>query len=189
LRRDSTAHRQMSDLMMNGDSELIRLALPGLATAPKIGQIGILVPDLAPAIRQWSAVMGSENWLVFTYDSEALPNMTYRGRPGAFAMRVALLGRDPQIELIESLRGPNIYDDWLADHGYGTHHLGFYVESITATMKSLGDLGIAVLQSGMGYGLNGDGGFAYLDTEDVLGVILEAIEIPSVRRPSEPIPR
>lgn len=178
----------MSSAAVNDDANLIGLALPSLAPTPKIGQIGILVPDLARAIRQWSAVVGSDDWMVFTYDSEQLPQMMYRGKQSSFAMRVALLGRDPQIELIQSLRGPNIYDDWLADHGYGTHHLGFYVESITTTMKAAGDMGVSVLQSGVGYGLNGDGGFAYLDTEDALGVILEAIEIPSVRRPSEPIP-
>jgi len=175
---------------MSGSAELARpgLTLPELTPVPKIGQIGVLVSDLGRGIREWSAVMGSDDWMVFTYDSQRLPQMTYRGNPGSFAMRVALLGRDPQIELIQSLRGPNIYDDWLADHGYGPHHLGFYVESITAAITAVGDMGIAVLQSGVGYGLHGDGGFAYLDTENALGVILEAIEVPSVRRPSEPIP-
>jgi hypothetical protein len=169
-------------------SSLLGLDLPELAQAPRIGQIGILVPELAPAIRQWSKVLGSKDWLVFTYDALQMPNMNYHDAPGEFAMQVALIGSNPQIELIQSLRGPNIYDDWLAEHGYGTHHLGFYVDSITQTMTTVRQQGIGILQSGIGYGLNGDGGFAYLDTEASVGVILEAIEVPSVRRPSEPIP-
>ncbi|MFF0146047.1 hypothetical protein ATK36_0542 [Amycolatopsis sulphurea] len=42
-----------------------------------------------------------------------------------------------------------------------------------------------MLQKGFGYGLGGDGDFVYLDTLDRYGVIVEAIEVPAVRRPSE----
>ena len=41
------------------------------------------------------------------------------------------------------------------------------------------------MQSGRGYGRLGDGGFAYLDTERELGLILELIEIPKERIPPE----
>lgn len=163
-------------------------SLLGLSHVPRIGQIGVLVPDLPAAIRAWSHALGSDEWMVFTYDRERVPSMTYRGNSGDFAMRIALLGRDPQIELIQPLRGPSIYDEWLDTHGYGTQHLGFYVASITETIAGARASGIDVLQSGQGYGVQGDGGFAYLDTEPLLGVILEAIEVPRVRRPSEPIP-
>lgn len=48
--------------------------------------------------------------------------------------------------------------------------------------------GIPLLQSGSGYGAEGDGGFAYFDTLDRVGLIVEAIEVPRRRKPSEPIP-
>jgi methylmalonyl-CoA/ethylmalonyl-CoA epimerase len=35
------------------------------------------------------------------------------------------------------------------------------------------------------YGLDGDGGFAYLNTHERLGVILELIEVPARRREPE----
>lgn len=42
--------------------------------------------------------------------------------------------------------------------------------------------GYDVLQSGRGYGLDGDGGYAYFDTERDFEVIVEAIEVPKRRR-------
>jgi methylmalonyl-CoA/ethylmalonyl-CoA epimerase len=42
-----------------------------------------------------------------------------------------------------------------------------------------------VIQSGRGYGRWGDGGYAYLDTEESLGMILELIEVPRERVPPE----
>ena len=37
-------------------------------------------------------------------------------------------------------------------------------------------------QTGGGYGLDGDGGYAYFDTVASFGVILELIEVPKRRR-------
>lgn len=151
-------------------------------------QIGIWVPDLAKGIRQWSAILGREDWRVYTYGPDVVPELTYRGAPGNFSMRLALIGADPQIELIEALEGPSLYHEWIEEHGYGQHHIGFWVDSLDDISEQCAQAGIALTQTGRGYGVNGDGGFAYLDTLETLGVILEAIEVPAVRRPSEPIP-
>lgn len=151
-------------------------------------QIGILVPDLADGIRKWSSILGRADWLVYTYGPDWVPELTYRGQPGEFSMRLGLIGSSPQIELIEPLTGPSIYHEWIDEHGYGQHHIGFWVDSIDDVTAQAAQSGIDLTQTGRGYGLNGDGGFAYLDTLATLGVILEAIEVPSVRRPSEPVP-
>jgi hypothetical protein len=45
--------------------------------------------------------------------------------------------------------------------------------------------GYSVIQSGRGYGKWGDGGYAHLDTEQPLGMILELIEVPRQRVPPE----
>jgi len=39
--------------------------------------------------------------------------------------------------------------------------------------------GYALLQSGRGFGVDGDGAYAYFDTERDLGCLVEAIELPS----------
>ncbi|WP_330174294.1 VOC family protein [Streptomyces sp. NBC_01498] len=169
------------------------LPRPGTLPAPLAGlpvaQIGILVPDLAAGIATWSALLGADDWLVYTYGPETVPRLTYRGEPGTFRMRVALTGDAPQVELIESLAGPSIYTEWIAEHGYGLHHLGFRVPSAETAVREMRASGVGLLQSGGGYGQDGDGGFAYFDTQDSVGLLVEAIEVPERRRPSEAPPR
>ncbi|MEV6228562.1 VOC family protein [Saccharopolyspora sp. NPDC003752] len=157
---------------------------PSLRSRP-VAQVGILVPDLRAGMRTWSPLLGEDDWLVYTYGPETVQDLTYRGAAAGFAMRVALAGTGPQVELIEPLRGPSIYHEWLRERGHGLHHLGFHVDSIAEAIEDFRDSGIPLLQSGRGYGLDGDGGFAYFDTQDTVGVIVEAIEVPKRRRPSE----
>jgi len=66
--------------------------------------------------------------------------------------------------------------------------VGFWVPSIDEVAAQATAAGIEITQSGRGYGMDGDGGFIYLDTQESAGMILEAIEVPKQRRPSEPIP-
>ena len=102
-------------------------------------------------------------------------------------MRLALAGAGPQIELIEPLTGPSLYHEWLDEHGEGLHHIGMRVPDLQAGIRDMAERGWDVLQSGRGYGLDGDGGFAYLDTTAELGVILELIEVPARRREPEAV--
>ncbi|MEV6985689.1 VOC family protein [Sphaerisporangium sp. NPDC051017] len=163
--------------------------LPAPLAGLPVAQVGILVPDLAAGVATWSALLGANDWLIYTYAPDTVPHLAYRGKPGTFRMRVALVGNAPQIELIESLEGPSIYTEWISEHGYGLHHLGFRVPSAEAAIREVTARGVGLLQSGSGYGQDGDGGFAYFDTQGSVGLIVEAIEVPRRRRPSEPLPR
>ena len=145
----------------------------------------MLVENLGTAMVRWSTLLNRDDWLVYTYGPDNMSNARYYGRPSRFGMRLALIGSDPQIELIESLTGPSIYTDWITERGYGLHHIGFYVPSIGDAVGQARDAGFEPIQAAEGYGLHGDGGFAYFDTTAQLDVITELIEVPSVRRPSE----
>lgn len=147
-------------------------------------QLGIVVEDLDSAMARYSAVFACGPWSVWTYGPGFLSESRFRGEPGRFSMRLALAGSEPQLELIQPLAGPSLYHEWLDAHGPGLHHVGMRVPDLDAGVR---DMGRRVLQSGRGYGLDGDGGFAYLDTADDLGVILELIEVPARRRPPEAV--
>jgi hypothetical protein len=41
--------------------------------------------------------------------------------------------------------------------------------------------GVELLRLGRGFGPDGDGGFAYFDTQSRLGVLVEAVELPARR--------
>jgi hypothetical protein len=47
--------------------------------------------------------------------------------------------------------------------------------------------GLEMIQDGSGFGLDGDGHYAYLDTEERLGVTIELIQRPKRRHPPEKV--
>jgi catechol 2,3-dioxygenase-like lactoylglutathione lyase family enzyme len=145
-------------------------------------QIGILVPDLEEALERYERIWGGGPWRIFTYAPGRIPWLTYRGRPGTYSLRLAISSAKPQIELVEPLEGPSIYEEFLERGGQGLHHLGFWVTSLEQAVASFEAAGYEQIQAGGGYGLDGDGGYAYFETERDFGVILEAIELPKRRR-------
>jgi catechol 2,3-dioxygenase-like lactoylglutathione lyase family enzyme len=139
-------------------------------------QIGILVRDLDRSMAAYSALWGVGPWRVYTYGPNILVSQSYLGQPAEFSMALALAGSKPQLELIQPLKGPSVYTEWLERHGEGLHHVAVEVDSIEAVISEMKAAGYPMIQSGLGFGPDGDGGFAYFDTERDLGLIVEAIE-------------
>lgn len=151
----------------------------------RVFQIGIVVPHLERALDLYTRALGVGPWVRYHYTPDNVVDFTYRGRPAAYSIEIALTGDSPQVELIEVHGQPSLYHEWIEDRGYGLHHVGVRVDSIRDLTAEMTTAGYAVLQSGHGYGLDGDGGFAYFDTLDDLGIIIEGIEVPRRRRPPD----
>jgi hypothetical protein len=66
----------------------------------------------------------------------------------------------------------------LDQRGEGLHHLGYYVDDVDTEIARMAALGYPLLQSGRGFGVDGDGAYAYFDSEAGLGCIVEAILLP-----------
>lgn len=167
-----------------------RLQLPvanGPLAGRRIDQIGLLTDDLDAAVVQWGSAFGLAPWSLYTYGPDTTRSLSYRGRPARFSLRLALSSSTPQIELIEPLAGPSIYHDWVAQRGTGLHHIGLFVDSIDALIPAMLEAGHELLQAGSGYGAEGDGGFAYFDTLESIGLITELIEVPRRRRVPEAV--
>lgn len=145
-----------------------------------VDQVAVVVRDLDAAMRRYADQLGIGPWDVYTYGPHRMHTMTLHGENRPYVMKLALafLG-DTMYELIESLEGPNIYEEFLSGRGEGLHHLGYYVENIDDAIAEMAAKGYALLQSGRGFGVDGDGAYAYFDTERDLGCIVEAIELPS----------
>lgn len=86
-----------------------------------------------------------------------------------------------QLEVIESLEGPNLYEEFLASHGEGIHHVGVWVPDLRAGIGELEARGYVLIQAGFGTATRGDGGFAYFETDGPLKTTLELIEVPKER--------
>jgi methylmalonyl-CoA/ethylmalonyl-CoA epimerase len=149
----------------------------------RLFQVGIVVPDLRRALARYSQAFNLGPWIGFHFTPDNVQDFTYRGKPAEYSIEIALTtGDSPQVELVQVHGAPSLYGEWIAVHGYGIQHLGSRVDDIEAVTAELVATGYEVLQSGHGYGLEGDGAFAYFDTMDDLGFILECIQVPRTRR-------
>jgi methylmalonyl-CoA/ethylmalonyl-CoA epimerase len=155
---------------------------PGMLVMPTIHQVALVVRDLDEAVRRYWTHCGIGPWRIYTYEPPLVKDMTYRGKRRDYRMRLALAQMgEMTLELIQPLSDENIYTDHLRRKGPGLHHVGVIVPSVEAAVAQAAHGGFLVLQSGRGYGLRGDGAFAYMDTEGILGIIVEFIEIPKER--------
>lgn len=144
-----------------------------------VDQVAVVVRDLDEACRRYAAKLGVGPWDIYTYGPHRLHTMTYRGNDQSYVMKLALAFVGPTMyELIEPISGPNVYQEFLDQRGEGLHHLGYYVPDIDAEILAMADKGYPLLQSGRGFGVDGDGAYAYFDTEHELGCIIEAICLP-----------
>ena len=147
-----------------------------------IEQVALIVEDLDKAVDSYWRLLGLGPWTMYTYGKPLLKSATYRGEEASPVQRIALATLGTlRIELIEPVEGPSIFHDWIAEHGYGMHHVGVKVEDMEAALAEANAAGLSVIQDGRGYGLDGDGHYAYLDSVDALGMILELSEMPKRR--------
>jgi catechol 2,3-dioxygenase-like lactoylglutathione lyase family enzyme len=153
-----------------------------------IAQVALVVRSLEPTVEQWYRVLGIGPWHFYTYARPLVARMTRRGVPADYRMRVALANAGPlRIELIETVAGDTIYQEFVDRHGYGVQHLGILVEDMEAALAQARAAGFTMTQDGAGFGPDGDGHYAYLDTEELLGTTLELIQRPKRRHPPEKV--
>lgn len=151
-----------------------------------VDQVAIIVRDIDRAMTHYVDRLGIGPWDVYTYGPHRMHRMTFRGEERSYVMKLALtFVGSTMYELIESVQGPNIYEEFLASRGEGLHHLGYYVDDVEAEIAAMAAKGYPLLQSGHGFGADGDGAYAYFDTERDFGCILEAIELPKRMAPPE----
>jgi Glyoxalase/Bleomycin resistance protein/Dioxygenase superfamily len=148
-----------------------------------ISQIGLVVKDIEQAMQGFWKTAGIGPWSIYTNSAPPL-RCIYRGQPAEYKVRLALArSGDVQMELIEYIEGDSIHRDFLAAGRQGLEHVGIFVTDLELAMKPYRDIGIGVLQRVDGLGVKGDGRYAYLDTEEILGTIVELIQ-----NSSQPVP-
>jgi methylmalonyl-CoA/ethylmalonyl-CoA epimerase len=151
-----------------------------------IEHVGVLVRDLDRAMEHYANDLGIGPWAVYTLSPDWIRDMTVHGEEQGYVHKLALCNVGPVLyELMESVRGPNIYEEFLNEHGEGVHHLGYLVEDIDEEISNMEERGFAMVQSGRGFGTANDGAYAYFDTENACGCILEASEMPQEMPPPE----
>jgi hypothetical protein len=152
----------------------------------KVDQLGFVVQDIYKTIEEYYQRLNIINWKIYTYGPPLLKTMRYRGKPIQYKSKIALsYFGETRVEIIQHLEGKTIYTDYIEKHGYGLQHLGIYVQNIEASILEAEQAGFPVIMEGGGFGLDGDGYFAYLDTEEKLGITYELIQRPLRRHEPE----
>jgi methylmalonyl-CoA/ethylmalonyl-CoA epimerase len=153
-----------------------------------VAQIAFIVKDLDRTVETYWKVFGIGPWHFYTYGTGLCRTMSYHGQPVEYRMRLALSYFGPmRVELIEMMEGPTVYADFVAEHGYGIQHLGLLVDDMEAAIAQAAAAGIPMIMDGAGFGADGDGHYAYLDTEELIGVTLELIARPGSRLTPEKV--
>lgn len=149
----------------------------------KIVQIGIVTSDIHKTMKDWTEKLDVGPWRYKLLDEKSITNATefLDGEtkdvnvPFAFYNALTEIG-DLQIELIQPLYGPTIYQEFMDRKGEGLHHIkeGIAVEDWEDHVEKMVSRGMKVTQSGR---IN-KAAFAYFNTEPVIDVIIEASKEP-----------
>lgn len=137
-------------------------------------QIALIVPDIEEAAREWSQILNVPmpeiqiNQRVESTD----PKLMYYGKNYSFGLKLAAI-KAPQgfvIELHEIVGDyPSTFNEFVREHGYGVHHLGFAVgDRRDAVVNELVDRGYI---KRVEHFYNG-GSWTIIDGESTLGVNL-----------------
>lgn len=141
---------------------------------PKFDQVGIVVKDIEKAAEIFGSLLNFRAKLNIVEQSS---DVNYKGQEGTVKMKKIMQHwGDKQLEIVEVVEatGPNVYSDAIEAGRFGLHHLGTYTKNAEEMLKFFKEkYNIDVIQSGKAGKIN----FYYLDTEKILGFILELINI------------
>lgn len=157
-----------------------------------IKQIAVLVDDVNKAMDHYWEILDIGPWDVRHFCPEKVKNFYVDGvlyKDGFdFICAVAWTG-DTEIELIQPIKGPNVYWDTFKRKGSCLHHFKVVIkdrEELKSYVEELGRRGMPVMQTGE----FDDDIHYYVDSEEKLGFILELgnggwIGEPDYRYPAE----
>ena len=134
----------------------------------------VVVRDVDKTTRNMTEKLGIGPWEVRlkTYpESQA----SVRGVPGECTYKFAYTKMGPiTLELVETVKGRSIYQEFLEQHGEGLHHLGFPTPlPFDDELEKWEKMGIQPLQ--INRLDDPEEGWAYMDTQKLTGFILEIL--------------
>jgi 4-hydroxyphenylpyruvate dioxygenase-like putative hemolysin len=133
----------------------------------KIDQVCLVVKDLKKFASQLESLL---NIGPFEFKETDRPDAILRGEKTHVRAQRAYAQAGPmELELIEPGEGDNAFREFLHNKGEGVHHFGILVSDMEAELARFKEQGVKVLQSWESARTR----IAYLDTEGILGVVLE----------------
>jgi len=141
---------------------------------PEVGQIGYVVTDINSTIAYYKDTFGISPWMLL--DERPEPCVE-KGKEVHPLLRIALAYEDSvQLEFIQVVEGETFHLNHVKEGKEEAHHLGFMVHNISKRLDDYRRRGIEIVQRGTikDVGLTID--YAYLDTVDQAGIIIELLQ-------------
>ena len=152
----------------------------------KIYQIAWVTGDLEKSMDAWIENLKVGPWRVYTFTDQTVKGLHVDGKPVTepFKFRIAIswIG-DMEVELIQPVYGPTIYQAFIDRKGEGLHHIKEKIETddMDAVVKDYADRGIGVMQTGWFF----KDVHAYLATEPRVDFIYELGNCPVQELPPD----
>jgi len=106
--------------------------------------------------------------------SEAVTDRKVYGKPAKITLRGAAAVVGPiKFEVLQPVEGNSIQKEFLESKGEGINHIGFVVDDLEGEVKKLEERGFRAISTGK---IPPKGGFAYVDTSKIGGVMIELIQ-------------
>lgn len=144
------------------------------ANGLQVTQYAFVARDLERVSAYWERL----GFPAMTYSKPETSELVYRGKPGAFSMRLGWQRHTKvPFEWIQALSGPSTYHEHLDKQGEGFHHLAFNVREMDAAIRQWESWGFPLSMGGAWgeKGKPGSGRFAYHDLQTIGGTEIELL--------------
>lgn len=152
----------------------------------RLHQVAWVTRDLDRSLKAWVEELKVGPWRVYRFTDRTVKGLKVGGvpvdEPFEFRIAISWIG-DTEIELIQPVHGPTIYQRFLDEKGEGLHHVKERIADadMDATVAGYAARGIGVTQTGWFF----RDVHAYLDTEPKLGFIYELGNCPAQDLPPD----
>ena len=142
----------------------------------KVDQLGYVYEDVEKHAQILESIYNIPKITFFEFHDQKI---IYRGRETTNSIKLGTVQHNNlNIELIQPLGGENIYQEFIDSERKGFHHFGIYVEDLESSIEKFEKKGISAIQTGQIVKMH----YAYMDTEDTFGAIIELLKIKPKKR-------
>ncbi|NIK80282.1 catechol 2,3-dioxygenase-like lactoylglutathione lyase family enzyme [Paenibacillus castaneae] len=134
-------------------------------------QIAMIVRDVEKATSRFAELLGVPAPAIIMANEDGSDTVTFMGEPTQGRVRLSFFHMENLVvEFIEPTEDPTTWKEFLDTKGPGVHHIAFKAKNrMLETAAKLEEFGYPLIQNGDKY--------AYLESTDDLGVILELLDI------------
>lgn len=139
----------------------------------------LAVKDVEKTAEAFSTIFGISPFRITLYESPSTKATVY-GKPQGYRLKFAHAKAGAvEIELVQTLEGKAAIDDFIERRGQGIHHLAFECEPpLDDELEKWKRLGIEALQVDRNLSDDPRYGWAYMDTERLIGCVVEIMCLP-----------